>query len=152
MINSRNMSDLDIAARVICAHHVAACRLAGIELLITSTYRDFDAQDALYAVGRTIQTERRPVTNAKSGHSWHNFRCAWDVVPLVLGKPIWDERNPLWKEVVDLGKKAGAEAGADWPTFKDLPHFQYRPTVEGLHLSLDEAMSRWTSSGTIFTA
>lgn len=151
-INSRNIEDLDPQVRPACYEHVRLCRDAGIELLVTSTYRDFTAQDALYAIGRTIYPERRPVTNAKAGHSFHNFKVAWDVVPIVSGKPVWDEKDPLWKEVVRLGKAAGAEAGADWPLFKDLPHFQIRPTVEGLHIALDEAMHRFKEHGTIFTA
>ncbi len=148
MLNSRDMNDLDMNARVVCAHHIASCRLVGIELLITSTYRDFDAQDALYAVGRTVHPERHAVTNARAGHSWHNFKCAWDVVPIIGGKAVWN--GPMWNEIIELGKKAGAEAGADWPTFKDMPHFQYRPTVEGLHINLDEAMARWNEHGSIF--
>jgi len=39
---------------------------------------------------------------------------AWDVVPLVGGKCVWDEKNPLWKDVIGFGKQAGAQAGADW--------------------------------------
>lgn len=150
MVNSRNVNDLDPAARLICNDHLARCRHAGIELIVTSTWRDFEAQEALYAIGRTVHPERRCVTNAKAGHSWHNFKVAWDVVPLINGKAIWDERDPLWKEVVQMGKDAGAEAGADWPTFKDLPHFQIRPTISGLHISLDEARDRFVAAGTIF--
>ncbi len=150
MINSRLLRYLDPTAREVCSDHLLRCRNAGIEL--TSTYRDFEAQDALYAIGRTINPERRVVTNAKAGHSWHNFRCAWDVVPVMSGKPIWDEKDPAWKEVVIHGKEAGAEAGADWPMFKDLPHFQVRPVQAGVHIELAEAMNRWKAHGTIFTA
>lgn len=152
IINSRLISDLDPQAAIICNAHIFACHRAGIELIVTSTYRNHEAQDALYAIGRTTDKERRKVTNAKAGQSFHNYKCAWDVVPLVLGKPVWDERDPLWKEVVKLGKEAGAEAGADWPMFKDLPHFQVRPTIHGLHINLDEAANRWKEHGTIFTA
>lgn len=152
MINSRLITDLDPDAAIICNAHVLACRDQGIELIVTSTWRDHEAQAQLYAIGRTIHKERRAVTKAKAGQSWHQYRCAWDVVPIVAGKPVWDERDPLWKEVVKLGKEAGAEAGADWPTFKDLPHFQYRPTIQGLHINLDDAATRWKEHGTIFTA
>lgn len=152
MINSRKLEDLDPEARTVCQQHLALCHQRGIELIVTSTWRDFEAQDALYAIGRTVEKDRRAVTNAKAGKSWHNFKAAWDVVPVVSGKPVWDERDPLWKEVVKAGKEAGAEAGADWPMFKDLPHFQYVPKIHGLHINLDEALARFKDKGTIFTA
>ena len=152
MISSRLISDLDPDAATICNAQVFKCHRAGIELLITSTYRDYLAQDALYAIGRSVQPERRPVTNARAGQSWHNFRAAWDVVPLVGGKCVWDERDPLWKEVVRIGKECGAEAGADWPLFRDLPHFQFLPKLRQGVLSLAEARNRFDEHGTIFTA
>ena len=131
---------------------IAECHQRGIELIITSTWRDMEAQAALYEIGRTIEKERRAVTDAKAGHSWHNFKCAWDVVPIVSGKPVWDAKDTLWKEVIRIGKAAGAEAGADWKSFPDLPHFQIRPQAAGgLHITVDEALNRWNENGTIFT-
>jgi peptidoglycan L-alanyl-D-glutamate endopeptidase CwlK len=150
MKNSRLIGDLDPEARAVCTAHLASCHLIGIELIVTSTWRDADAQTALFAIGRTVETERRAVTNAKAWRSWHQYKCAYDVVPVVSGKPVWDERDPAWKEVVRLGKLAGAEAGADWPTFKDLPHFQVRPAASGKLIELAEAQVRFQSSGTIF--
>ena len=151
MINSRSLTDLDPAAREVCNSHLALCRHAGIELIVTSTWRDFEAQAGLFAIGRTVQRERRPVTNARAGHSWHNFKVAWDVVPVVEGKPVWDANDPLWKEVVRLGKQAGAEAGADWETFPDLPHFQLIPVLpDGTFITLAEAQVRFQNQGTIF--
>ncbi len=151
MINSRSLADLDPLVREICNRHLAACTAAGIELLVTSTYRDFESQTALYAIGRTIEVKRRKVTHAKAGESWHNFRAAYDVVPLINGKPVWNASDPLWNEVVVLGKAAGAEAGADWPLAKrDLPHFQCRPTINGLHITTDEALARFKAHGTVF--
>ena len=150
-MNSRSLDHLDPEARQVCMEHVRQCRDAGIELLVTSTWRDFESQAALYAIGRTGQKERRTVTNAKPGRSWHNFKCAWDVVPLVNGKCVWDANDPLWREVIKIGKACGAEAGAEWPSFPDLPHFQIRPTAKGQPITLDEAALRWKDRGTIFT-
>lgn len=150
VINSRSLEDLDPAARTVCNAHLALCSAAGIELIVTSTYRDYEAQERLYAIGRTIEKARKPVTNAKAGHSWHNFKVAYDVVPLISGKAVWNARDPVWKEVIRLGKEAGAEAGADWQSFPDMPHFQVTPTVSGLHISIDEARSRFDANGTIF--
>ena len=153
MISSRLISDLDPRfVQAVCQDHIARCHAKGIELLITSTYRDKESQDALYAIGRTVDPSKRTVTKAQGGHSWHNYRCAWDVVPLVGGKCVWDERDPAWVEVVKAGKEAGAQAGADWPLFKDLPHFQYLPkTKAGPPMDFPEAATLWASYGTIFT-
>lgn len=151
MINSRDIQELDEHVRDVCLAHMKACSDVGIRLLVTSTYRDAEAQDDLYAIGRTKDLNRRPVTHAQSWESWHNFRCAYDVVPIVGGKPVWNERDPVWKEVVKLGKAAGAEAGADWIAFQDYPHFQCRAKSSGLHIALHEAKNRFMKYGTIFT-
>ena len=145
MINSRKIEDLDLPARQVCNAHTIGCRAAGIELLVTSTYRDFEAQDDLYAIGRTKEPERKPVTNAKAGKSWHNYRCAWDVLALVGGKAVWEDLV-LWKEIIRIGKAAGAEAGAEWKTFPDRPHFQFTPKP----LLLAQAFDRFKENGTIF--
>ena len=112
---------------------------AGIDLLVTSTYRDFESQAALYAQGRT--KPGKVVTNAQPGQSWHNWRRAVDVVPLRHGKPVWgtkgdgmddnptdDERDDLelWQRVGMLGKLAGLEWAGEWPRFREFPHFQHR--------------------------
>ena len=123
MINSRKLDDLLPPVKVRTEAFIAACDGAGIDLLVTSTYRDVEAQDALYAQGRT-----KPgliVTKAKGGQSFHNFRCAVDVVPLVNGKPVWNDSAPIWFKVGELGKAAGLEWAGDWKTFRESPHFQY---------------------------
>jgi peptidoglycan L-alanyl-D-glutamate endopeptidase CwlK len=147
MINSRNLNDLDPKARVVCEKHIAFCAAHNIEIIVTSTYRDYESQEALYAIGRTTDLKRSKVTNARAGHSWHNFRCAWDVVPVVNGKPVWDAKDPIWKQVIMYGKEAGAEAGAEWKSFPDLPHFQVVPE----HMPLEVARIQFDKTGSIFT-
>ncbi len=146
MINSRRIDDLDLTARKVCEEHIRGCKAAGIELLITSTYRDFEAQTALYEIGRSKEVHRKPVTNAKAGKSWHNFRCAWDCVALIAGKPAWDDEQ-VWKDVIRIGKAVGAEAGAEWETFPDKPHFQVKPFKT---MTLSQALDRFKENGTIF--
>ena len=109
-----------------CEAHLAACKGAGIDILITCTYRDTEAQDALYAQGRTAPGGK--VTNAKGGQSMHNYRIAYDVVPMQNGKPVWKtagEAGKLWAEVGALGKAQGLEWAGDWVSFKEFPHFQF---------------------------
>lgn len=150
MINSRSLDDLAIEARAVASEHVRLCQEAGVELIVTSTYRDFEAQDALFAIGRTMHVDRKPVTKAKGGKSWHNYACAWDVVPVVGGKAQWN--SPVWSEVIAIAKSLGAEAGAEWKSFPDRPHFQVRPVIESKPITIAQAFERFTMRGTIFEA
>lgn len=123
MINSRSLNELLPMVRVRVDKFLELCDEHGIDLLVTSTYRDNESQEALYEQGRT--RPGKVVTNAKSGESWHNYRCAIDVVPLVNGKPVWDGSDPIWQTVGELGEKAGLEWAGRWRTFKEMAHFQY---------------------------
>lgn len=150
MINSRNIDDLDPIPRSVCRSHIAACANRGIEIIVTSTYRDAESQEQLWKIGREPGDTRKRVTNARAGHSWHNFRCAYDVVPVIQGKAVWNAKDPVWQEVVEAGIAVGAEAGARWKTFPDLPHFQVRPKAGDDFIDLVEASRRFEATGTIF--
>jgi len=130
MISSRNLDDLLPAVKERVQKFLNAAKYAGIDLLVTSTYRDNESQNALYAQGRTAPG--KIVTNAKAGQSFHNYCCAVDIVPLVNGKPVWDTSYQVWQTVGKLGKDAGLEWAGDWVTFKEFPHFQY---TGGLNLA-----------------
>lgn len=126
MINSRDLKDLHPAARRRAEAFLAAAKAAGIDLLVTSTYRDAASQQALYDQGRT--KPGRKVTNAKPGQSWHNWRCALDVVPMRAGKPVWGttgEDGKLWLQVGTLGEACGLEWAGRWVRFREMAHFQY---------------------------
>ena len=123
MINSRSLNDLIPLAKERVERFLSLCKDEGIDLLVTSTYRDNESQQALYEQGRT--TAGKVVTNAKAGDSWHNWRCAVDVVPIVNGKPNWDGLHPVWDQIGKLGEQAGLEWAGRWRTFKELAHFQY---------------------------
>ena len=124
MISSRSLDELLPPVKERVERFIKLCNMEGIDILVTSTYRDQESQNALYAQGRT--TPGKIVTNAQGGDSWHNWRCAVDVVPLVNGKPVWDGENPIWQQIGQLGKEAGLEWAGDWKTFRELAHFQYR--------------------------
>ena len=123
MINSRNLEELRPAVRRRVEAFLEAAKGEGIDLLVTSTYRDFESQQALYDQGRTAPG--KIVTNAKPGQSYHNFRCAVDVVPLRFGKPVWDAKDPIWQRVGALGEMAGLEWAGRWQKFPEMVHFQY---------------------------
>jgi len=123
MINSRLLDELLPVAKERVEQFLRLCKENDIDLLVTSTYRDHESQQALYEQGRT--TAGKVVTNAKAGDSWHNWRCAIDVVPLINGKPNWDGSDPVWTKIGELGEQAGLEWAGRWRTFKELAHFQY---------------------------
>ena len=138
MINSRDLKELNPKVKERVEKWLAACKAEGIDVLITSTYRDAESQNALYAQGRT--KPGRIVTNAKAGDSWHNWRCAVDFVPMRNGKPVWGtsgnglDNNPaddetddleLWQKIGTLAEKHGLEWAGRWKKFKELAHVQY---------------------------
>lgn len=102
------------------------CAANGIDVRITSTFRSWDDQDALYAQGRT-----RPgaiVTDAMGGDSYHNWGLAFDAAPVVNGVIAWNDIDKF-RQMGRLGEQAGLEWGGNWTTFYvalvDMPHFQY---------------------------
>lgn len=100
----------------------------GYPLGISSTYRDNEAQDALYAQGRT--TSGSIVTNAKGGQSIHNYKLAFDVFKNISGEAysdatFFETAGKIWTEM-------GGEWGGSWTSFPDKPHMQF---TGGLTLS-----------------
>lgn len=126
MINSRKLEDLHPLVKAKVEQFIQKCDEAGIDLLITSTYRDHESQAELYAQGRT--KPGKIVTKAKPGQSWHNWKVAVDVVPLRNGKPVWGTTGAdgqLWEKVGEIGESVGLEWAGRWKTFKEYAHFQY---------------------------
>jgi peptidoglycan LD-endopeptidase CwlK len=101
--------------------HKDVCKKHGLYFQVTSTYRSVEAQNALYAQGRT--NKGNIVTNAKGGQSFHNWRVAYDFVPLVNGKADWSN-DALFGAIGFFGQQIGLEWGGAWSGFKDMPHMQ----------------------------
>jgi len=112
----------------------------GVSVLLICTHRSGEEQDRLYAQGRTAPG--RIVTNARAGHSKHNVvdaqgnpaAEAFDVVPLLHGKPMWsatdDPNTPedeawVWARVGEHGVAVGLVwYGSPGAKFPEKPHFQ----------------------------
>jgi peptidoglycan L-alanyl-D-glutamate endopeptidase CwlK len=120
--NSRDLKDLLPPVYIKALAFVAECKAEGIDVLITSTLRDAESQNALYAQGRT--TPGKIVTNAKAGQSWHNFACAFDFVPIVNGKAQWDDLK-TFERCGRIAEAVGLEWAGRWSRFKELAHCQY---------------------------
>ena len=121
MINSRNLSDLHPKVKTLCEQFIASCAKQNIDVLITSTYRDAESQNVLYAQGRTLPGKK--VTNAKGGQSFHNWRVAFDFVPIVNGKAMWAD-TALFTKCGEIAESVGLEWAGRWKTFKELAHCQ----------------------------
>jgi len=97
----------------------------GQPVRVVQGLRTFEEQDALYAIGRTTQLDRSPVTNARAGESAHNFGKAIDVYPLEEGRvvipPSSDQR---WQTISNVGKNVGLKWGGDFKRLKDYPHLE----------------------------
>ena len=98
------------------------CDEAGLPLLITCTYRTEAEQAELYAQGRTKPGPK--VTNARPGQSFHQYRVAVDLYPMIGMKPDFSGTHPNWHKIAEIMKSEGFEWGYEWKTFKEMPHFQ----------------------------
>ena len=122
MINSRKIEDLHPKVADLCNQFITKCKDAGIDVLITSTYRDNESQNALYNQGRT--TSGNKVTNAKGGQSFHNYKIAFDFCPIVNGKAQWND-TATFNKCGEIAESLGLEWAGRWKTFKELAHVQY---------------------------
>ena len=122
MINSRSLDDLHPKVKTLCEQFIASCAKHNIDVLITSTYRDAESQNALYAQGRT--TDGKKITNARAGDSFHNWRVAFDFVPIVKGKARWDD-GALFTQCGEIAESLGLEWAGRWVKFKENAHCQY---------------------------
>jgi len=96
----------------------------GIDVLIYCTYRDNEQQNFLYAQGRTRKGRR--ITNAKGGQSEHNYRLAWDCVPMNGGKPEWGNRRS-YKLMGEIAATLDISWAGNWKgKFKETAHFSFR--------------------------
>ena len=127
MINSRSLDELNPKVKDLALKLIDACANVGIAIIITSTYRDAESQTALYNQGRTPESKAKGekiVTNARAGQSYHNYRVAFDVVPTIAGKAIWNDIG-TWQTIGKIGVGLGLEWAGNWKTFKEFPHFQF---------------------------
>lgn len=122
MINSRDIKELHPRVQTRCQAFLDTCKEDGIDILITSTYRDGESQNALFAQGRSKPGAR--VTNARSGQSYHNWRCAFDFVPIKNGKAIWND-PALFERCGAIAEEVGLEWAGHWVGFKEMAHCQW---------------------------
>lgn len=118
---SRNIDDLHPRVAALCRQFVEKCKASGIDVLITSTYRSIEEQNAIYAQGRT--TPGKIVTNAKGGQSMHNHHVAFDFVPIVAGKAMWNDTK-TFEHCGSIAESLGLEWAGRWKKMKEMAHCQ----------------------------
>lgn len=120
---SRSLKDLTPQCQLKAEQFLNSCDKAGIDVLIYCTLRSKEEQDQLYAIGRTLPG--KIVTNARAGYSWHNFGCAFDFVPLIAGKPQWDN-SALYSRCGIIAEEIGLEWAGRWTgKLRETAHCQY---------------------------
>jgi peptidoglycan L-alanyl-D-glutamate endopeptidase CwlK len=122
MVNSRSLSDLNPKVAALCSEFINSCKKQNIDVIITSTYRDAESQNKLYAQGRTEPGKK--VTNAKAGQSFHNWKVAFDFVPVVNGKAMWNDLA-LFTKCGEIAESIGLEWAGRWTKFPETAHCQY---------------------------
>ena len=131
---TKDINDLLPIVKQKCLDFQAKAKAQGIEFIVTSVYRSKEEQDMLYlhpfngidddGDGKIDEPDEK-ITNARGGQSFHNWRCAFDIVPVIQGKAIWNN-NDLWNRLGKIGMSCGLEWGGSWTGgFVDIPHFQY---------------------------
>ena len=108
----------------------------GVNPLIVETLRTRERQKFLFAQGRSEEQCRAmgiPEEYARTGkivtstlNSIHITGCAVDVVPLRVGKAIWNRHDKDTHKIIVTMAKYGFECGANWTRFSDSPHYQVK--------------------------
>jgi len=123
MINSRKLEDLHPVVKKMVEKFIEECDRAGVDVLIYSTYRDAASQDALFAQGRT--KPGKIVTNARAGQSFHNWRVAFDFVPIVAGKARWDDKE-AYAKCGNIAESIGLQWAGRWTgKLRETAHCQF---------------------------
>lgn len=149
MINSNKLSDLRPDVRVNCEAWLAACKAAGLKVIITQTLRDNEYQAQLYAKGRT--KPGRIVTNSKTT-TFHGKGLAFDFCKNVKCHEYDD--LAFFRKAADIAKRIGFSWGGDWKRFTDNPHIQwdnggrYSDRLIRLNI-LPPAMPKYNERGTV---
>jgi peptidoglycan LD-endopeptidase CwlK len=118
----------------------------GILIRVVQGLRSWEAQEALYAQGRTAPGEI--VTDAPPGHSMHEFGLAVDCMPSLnpVGQPYAPDGiggSPRYVAMVAAAESLGLVSGSTWVSLKDWPHLQ----VAGVPASPTNQMRADFSSG-----
>lgn len=110
---------------------IERCYKRGVNIRFTSGYRSLEWQQEIYNQGRTPESKAKGekiVSNARPGHSMHNYGLAGDMVLIDSGYDMKADKDgdgiADWIEFVTQAKLCGFKWGGDWVTIKDNPHIE----------------------------
>jgi len=93
---------------------------AGLDFVVTCTYRSQEEQNTLYEQGRT----KPGLIVTWTRKSKHILRKAFDIAIIRDGRITWDVKEYL--KAGEIGTKAGLQWGGSWVRTKDYPHFEMK--------------------------
>jgi len=117
----RGTEYLHLELQSIAKTFLAECEKAGLNVLITETFRMKIEQDTLYAKGRTAAGSI--VTNCQYPYSPHCWGVAFDFCRNVKGWE-YDDSDGFFEKVGAIGKRLGLFWGGDFKSFTDKPHLE----------------------------
>lgn len=131
----RDLNELDPVFKLAVEELLRQCKAAGLNVLITETYRSQERQNYLYCQGRTYDecikagiNKDFARNNARTGskvtwtlNSNHKNRRAIDFCKNVKGQEYSDKE--FFKKVGQIAKGLGLTWGGDWQQC-DTPHIQ----------------------------
>lgn len=133
----RDINELDVDTKLACEIFKEECKKAGLDVVITETYRPQQRQNYLYCQGRTAEqcvkagidrefAIRYCDPSAKQVtwtlNSNHKNRRAFDFCKNVVGHEYDDDL--FFKKCAEIAVKIGLEAGYNWTSKQDKPHLQ----------------------------
>lgn len=122
----RDIAELNPLCQILLNKAIGDIKASGINPLVVETYRSQVRQNYLYTIGRTVPGTECTWTLT----SMHTQRNAVDLVPQRKIKgvmtAIWNAKDSETKQIIKIMTKYGFEAGANWATSPDSPHFQIK--------------------------
>lgn len=136
--STRDIKELNPLVQVMLNQAIKKIKKKSINPLVVETYRPKERQYYLYGQGRSVYECVRagiPSKYAKKYsrtgnkvtwtlNSIHIKRCAVDLIPQRNGKAIWNSKDKDTKQIIKVMESVGFEAGANWTSSPDSPHFQ----------------------------
>ncbi|MDE5588228.1 MAG: M15 family metallopeptidase [Acetatifactor sp.] len=139
----RDAGKLNVLVQVMLSAALKEIKVTGVNPLVVETYRSKERQYYLYGQGRTVAQctavgvpAAKAKKYAKPGatkvtwtlNSIHIQKKAVDVIPVRNGRAIWNTNDKDTKKIIEIMQKYGFEAGANWTSSPDSPHYQVKGT------------------------
>lgn len=138
--STRDIAELNPLVQVMLNCALTKIKSKKITPLVVETYRPKERQYYLYGQGRSAagcisagMPKSYANKYARGGakvtwtlNSIHIKRCAVDLIPQRNGKAIWNSQDKETKQIISIMESVGFEAGANWTSSPDSPHFQVK--------------------------